>query len=359
MLKKYVKLLILALVSITYVGCTEDPFEWSKDMILAENIEVTDITTNSAKVSFDLKVGSGVTIEKLVVYCKYDNKIRATIDVTPVINGRCEALLNDLDKNTGYNIEIHVVAKTNAQQLSENLNNNRTVFFRTLDLYNLMPIPSDLTLSPNSLNSDIKTSCKLTRHDNDLPVIEAGFFYGSSSTTTFETGRRIVGVISDATLMGNISDLEIDATYYIGAYVTTAAGTLTSGPLSVQSGGFYFKMAVYEIAGNKKGFNFNLQLTGIPENGKLSNIIINAARPNWLEIYGQKEVEWNLSTLGITYIQDNNTYIYNLKNYNLTNTSMLSEAEYYFWFIIEWTDSNKKKHTTKMDRQPSWKVTTL
>ena len=361
MLKKYVKLLLLVLTSVAYVGCSEDPYDWTKgqNSISATNIELSDISTNSAYLSFDLKVGSGIKIERLWVECKIGNyaKPERIFEVEPVINGRCKVKLTDLVSKVSYNTEIHATITDATSSVSKQIHSN-VIWLQTLQLEDLMPTPTSLNLIPDQYSSNIIAKCNLIRHESDAPITEAGFYYGTNQSVTFSTGSHVVGNIDNETISAIISNLNIDTDYYIGAYVTTKLGTLSTAATHIKTGGINMTLFVSSINANTKGFSIKFELPKIPSNITVQNVIIKAARKTWLELYGQEEGSWDLAANNIFGVKDVDTYIYDLSKINLTGTWMLSKEEYIYWFTIKWLDSNSQLHTTTLNNNMKWIITT-
>lgn len=366
MFKKYVKLLFLVLTSTAYVGCEQDPYDWTEGLyvISAENIELTDVSTTSAKLSFDLKVGTGVEIEKIWVECKLGNytKPEFTFPITPVSNGRCEIELTELSPNSGYNIEIYATTIDRVSSTSTSTKiHSRSVWLQTLNLEEIMPNPTTLKLTPATDSSDIYAECALTLHDADSPIIEAGFYYGISKDVTFETGKRITGSINNTILFVNISNLDIDTYYYIGAYVISEKGTLTTGTISTKTNGFGMDITVKELIPRSKGFSIKFYLDAtLPYNASIQTVVIKAARPAYLELYGFPEGYWDLSSYDIVGEKTGeNIYTYNILDKNLTGTWVTYKTEYLYWFSVKWIDANNKEHETNINRKTEWKFTTL
>lgn len=93
-----------------------------------------------------------------------------------------------------------------------------------------VPIPFDLSVE---VGEEVDGVCSIEYHDDDLTIIEAGFFYGDNPGVTYDTGKRVVGVIKNnkftSSSIGSYYEEERIYTY-VGAYITTSRGTVTIGP---------------------------------------------------------------------------------------------------------------------------------
>lgn len=101
-----------------------------------------------------------------------------------------------------------------------------------------VPIPVDLSLE---VVGDIVTaSCIIEFHDDDLPILETGFFYGKSSNVNYDIGERVKVEWSGnkfETYYGIpiYFDTDNQLSYcYVGAYITTSKGMVTIGPKRVE-----------------------------------------------------------------------------------------------------------------------------
>lgn len=90
-----------------------------------------------------------------------------------------------------------------------------------------VPIPVDLIVEFNDMW--FWASCTVEQHENDLPILEAGFFYGLNKNVTYETGERIKANVIDGKFDCEHGGINQDY-FYIGAYITTSRGTVTIGP---------------------------------------------------------------------------------------------------------------------------------
>lgn len=94
-----------------------------------------------------------------------------------------------------------------------------------------VPIPVNLSLE--SVEDIVHGACSIEYHDDDLPILEAGFFYGDNPQVTYNTGKRVICEIRNnnfsSSSIGSYSGEQ--AIYsYVGAYITTSRGTVTIGP---------------------------------------------------------------------------------------------------------------------------------
>lgn len=100
-----------------------------------------------------------------------------------------------------------------------------------------VPIPVDLSLE---INEDVVNAiCSIEFHDDDLSILEVGFFYGDNSKVNYDTGKRINTNWSNSRFstsqISAISNHEGNLFYcYVGAYITTSRGTVTIGPKYVE-----------------------------------------------------------------------------------------------------------------------------
>lgn len=69
----------------------------------------------------------------------------------------------------------------------------------------------------------------MEQHEDDLPILEAGFFYGYNESVTYHTGERVKSEVVDGWMNGGQDGIEKNYCY-VGAYITTSRGTVTVGP---------------------------------------------------------------------------------------------------------------------------------
>lgn len=94
-----------------------------------------------------------------------------------------------------------------------------------------VPIPVDLSLEV--VEDIVSASCRIEHHEDDLPILEVGFFYGDNEGVTYNTGTKIKCTVSGNvfTTEGISNFLSDNMRYcYVGAYITTSRGTVTIGP---------------------------------------------------------------------------------------------------------------------------------
>lgn len=95
-----------------------------------------------------------------------------------------------------------------------------------------VPILKELDVKLN--NGILEASCQVEQHEDDLPILESGFFYGFNERITYNTGERIQSEVADGWMNGNRDGIENNYCY-VGAYITTSRGTVTIGPKYVIS----------------------------------------------------------------------------------------------------------------------------
>lgn len=100
-------------------------------------------------------------------------------------------------------------------------------------------VPKPIEFSVEALGDNVRASCLIEFHDDDLPILEAGFFYGKNSNVNYETGERIkTNWSSNRFQTSEIStfyDEDNKKSYcYVGAYITTSRGTVIVGPEYVE-----------------------------------------------------------------------------------------------------------------------------
>lgn len=94
-----------------------------------------------------------------------------------------------------------------------------------------VPILKDLGVEFN--NGIIWASCRVEQHEDDLPILECGFFYGFNESVTYNTGKRFKSEVVDGWMNASRDGIEEDYCY-VGAYLTTSQGTITIGPQYVK-----------------------------------------------------------------------------------------------------------------------------
>jgi len=94
-----------------------------------------------------------------------------------------------------------------------------------------VPIPVDLSVEFN--DGVFWASCGVEQHDNDLPILECGFFYGYTESVTYNTGTLVESRVVDGWMNGEKDGIEKNYCY-VGAYITTSQGTQTIGPKYVK-----------------------------------------------------------------------------------------------------------------------------
>lgn len=94
-----------------------------------------------------------------------------------------------------------------------------------------VPIPKELEVKLN--DGVLEASCQVEQHDDDLPILECGFFYGFNESVTYNTGKRIKSEVADGWMNGSQDGIE-NKNCYVGAYITTSRGTKTVGPQYVE-----------------------------------------------------------------------------------------------------------------------------
>lgn len=101
-------------------------------------------------------------------------------------------------------------------------------------------VPKPVELSLEAVGDVVYASCSIEYHDDDLPILETGFFYGKDSKVNYDTGERVKTDWSNSNFStSNIllfSDYDNNlAYYYVGAYITTSRGTVIVGPKYVEN----------------------------------------------------------------------------------------------------------------------------
>lgn len=319
MIKRYVKLLFLALTSILYVGCEDDPYDWTggESIVSASDFEISDVTVTTAKLSFNLRASNSAELGAVWVKCG-----ELSFDVIPIINGRCEVEMIGLSSDTYYDISVLAIVDGATVEIGR-CNNN----LHTEDLTTLMPNPYSLKLG--SEENSIDASCLLKYHESDLPILEVGFFYGSDRNVTFEKGTHIVGTLTEDGIefAAMIKGLDIDTDYYVGAYVTTEQGTLIVTPQHIKTSGFEFVIKVKNIVTYSNAVQMDFYLEDYPKYVSLQMVQINIARPEYLELYGFPEFHWYEKT--------------GEKEYSTPNFGpLVSKTKYRYWFTVTWQDVN-------------------
>lgn len=103
-----------------------------------------------------------------------------------------------------------------------------------------VPIPVNLIYEYGEY---VMPRCDIEYHDDDLPILEVGFFYGDNSNVTYSTGERVISTIRNdgsSFLSDNVPFYWEDVPWeskgycYVGAYITTSRGTVTIGPIYVE-----------------------------------------------------------------------------------------------------------------------------
>lgn len=94
-----------------------------------------------------------------------------------------------------------------------------------------VPIPKELSVEFSDMW--FWASCTVEQHDDDLPILEAGFFYGFKENITYDTGIRVESSIVDGQFSCEQGGIENNYCY-VGAYITTSRGTVTIGPKYVK-----------------------------------------------------------------------------------------------------------------------------
>lgn len=90
-----------------------------------------------------------------------------------------------------------------------------------------VPVPFDLSVELN--DEFLSASCWVEQHDNDLEIIECGFFYGYTENVTYYTGEVVKSRITDGWMDAEFG--RIDKNYcYVYGYITTSRGMVTVGP---------------------------------------------------------------------------------------------------------------------------------
>ena len=94
-----------------------------------------------------------------------------------------------------------------------------------------VPIPADLRLEV--VEDIVSASCGIEYHEDDLPILEVGFFYGDNEGVTYNTGKHVKCDIKNnkfsSSSIGVYSGERVKYSY-VGAYITTSRGTATIGP---------------------------------------------------------------------------------------------------------------------------------
>lgn len=91
-----------------------------------------------------------------------------------------------------------------------------------------VPIPVNLILELS--DGIFWASCGVEQHDNDLPILEAGFFYDEyNGKVTYDNGKRVKATVTEGRFSCQQDGIK-DGHCYIGAYITTSQGTVTIGP---------------------------------------------------------------------------------------------------------------------------------
>lgn len=96
------------------------------------------------------------------------------------------------------------------------------------------PVPIPVDLSVEVVEDIVYGACSIEYHDDDLPILEVGFFYGDNSKVTYDTGKRVKSKVSNngfsSSEIGSYSGENVIYSY-VGAYITTSRGTITTGPV--------------------------------------------------------------------------------------------------------------------------------
>lgn len=95
-----------------------------------------------------------------------------------------------------------------------------------------VPVPVDMSLEV--VEDMVNGICYIEYHDDDLPILEVGFFYGDNEGVTYNTGKHVVCEIQNnrftSSKIGSYSGEDRVKYSYVGAYITTSRGTKTIGP---------------------------------------------------------------------------------------------------------------------------------
>lgn len=90
-----------------------------------------------------------------------------------------------------------------------------------------VPVPVELSLE--FYDGVLSASCRVEQHDDDLEIIECGFFYGSNEKVTYSTGGVIKSKVVDGWMSGSKDGMDEHYCYVYG-YITTSRGMVTVGP---------------------------------------------------------------------------------------------------------------------------------
>lgn len=101
-------------------------------------------------------------------------------------------------------------------------------------------VPEPIELSLQAVEDVVYASCSIEYHDDDLPILDVGFFYGNNSKVNFDTGERVRTDWSSSNFSTSeillFPDYNNNLAYcYVGAYITTSRGTVTVGPNYVEN----------------------------------------------------------------------------------------------------------------------------
>lgn len=69
-----------------------------------------------------------------------------------------------------------------------------------------VPILKELDVKLN--NGILEASCQVEQHEDDLPILESGFFYGFNERITYNTGERIQSEVADGWMNGDRDGIE-------------------------------------------------------------------------------------------------------------------------------------------------------
>lgn len=366
----FLKTTFAILSVILFYGCSQEPYDWSEgeNSIKVKSFVFNEISQNSVNISFDLISSKDINPDNLYFYIKCKNTDKSSESITydvevTNLNGTNTIDLTGLESGVSYYLEFLVAMVQENDSYEEN--SLYTSSFKTIALYDLMPSPTSISLTPEKDSPLVNVACTLQIPENSKEIKEAGFFYGTDSKVTLETGTKVEGFIDGTIMVAELNQLDIDYTYYVGAYIITDAGTLTSGISSVTTNGvpFYIKVTHLErsVYNNRYGFTLAFDIYGISENTDciFNRVRIRAARESYIELYGMAEVEFggdNYEQINPT-SKEENIYHY---DYSKTNFGMF-DKNYIdtrcVWFIIDWIDKYGIKHSSTIKNGNSyWKI---
>ena len=245
----FLKTTLAILSVILFYGCSQEPYDWSEgeNSIKVKSFVFNEISQNSVNISFDLISSKDINPDNLYFYIKCKNTDKSSESITfdvevTNLNGTNTIDLTGLESGVSYYLEFLVAMVQENDSYEEN--SLYTNSFKTIALYDLMPSPTSISLTPEKDSPFVDVACTLQIPENSKEVKEAGFFYSTDSKVTLDTGTKVEGIIDGTTMVAELTQLDIDYTYYVGAYIVTDAGTLTSGVSSVTTNGvpFYVKV---------------------------------------------------------------------------------------------------------------------